>query len=340
MNTIQPNRLLGLLAASMTVLSSSAQDCSFSDSFNDNVIQAHWSGFSSNDGYLRCREQNGRLEFTAPVDNPGFTLLSGVIGNGWELDLSEDWAVSIRIHVDPSSPQLGDIGLGFFALQEFDSSQVFPRDGYTFLSGLGQSPVTGGLLPYETTRFWEDGDYDDQSFGMRSYVETDIYIWYDSSTDSISHGREFMSGGWQTAYGLRELSTKTTVSIGLFGYSYVFAPASSGNDLWIDDFCLLYGKMVGPTVGACCVDDGCIQTQAAFCSGVWQGVGTTCEDAFVSCSVCEGDLTSDGQVNGADITVLLSEWGSASEGSDLNGDGVVGGADLTILLSSWGACDA
>jgi hypothetical protein len=51
---------------------------------------------------------------------------------------------------------------------------------------------------------------------------------------------------------------------------------------------------------------------------------------------CSGDLNGDGQVDGADLTILLGAWGTA--GADLNGDGTVDGADLTILLGGWGAC--
>ncbi len=55
---------------------------------------------------------------------------------------------------------------------------------------------------------------------------------------------------------------------------------------------------------------------------------------------CPGDLFVDGQVNGADLGVLLSQWGPATQTtvSDINGDGVVSGADLGLLLSFWGAC--
>lgn len=49
-----------------------------------------------------------------------------------------------------------------------------------------------------------------------------------------------------------------------------------------------------------------------------------------------GDLNGDGQVNGADITVLLSQWGPCPEClADLDGDDAVGGADITILLGNW-----
>jgi predicted outer membrane repeat protein len=57
----------------------------------------------------------------------------------------------------------------------------------------------------------------------------------------------------------------------------------------------------------------------------------TCADA---------DLFRDFNVNGADLGILLSQWGpaSASTVSDLNRDGQVDGADLGYLLANWGAC--
>ncbi len=60
------------------------------------------------------------------------------------------------------------------------------------------------------------------------------------------------------------------------------------------------------------------------------------------CPDCPGDLTGDGMVGGADLGVLLSEWGDCLDPddcpADLDGDGAVGGADLGILLSAWGEC--
>ena len=49
------------------------------------------------------------------------------------------------------------------------------------------------------------------------------------------------------------------------------------------------------------------------------------------------DLNGDGVVNGADVGLLLSEWGSCVGcPGDLNGDGVVDGADFGLLLAAWG----
>ncbi|MCA9286603.1 MAG: FG-GAP repeat protein, partial [Phycisphaerales bacterium] len=59
--------------------------------------------------------------------------------------------------------------------------------------------------------------------------------------------------------------------------------------------------------------------------GVW-GFGTL----TVTCG-CAGDLNNDGTVNGADLGVLLGQWGGNGS-ADLNDDGVVNGADLGLLL--------
>jgi hypothetical protein len=51
---------------------------------------------------------------------------------------------------------------------------------------------------------------------------------------------------------------------------------------------------------------------------------------------CPADLNGSGQVDSADLTVLLAAWGTT--GADLNGSGSTDSADLTILLAGWGAC--
>jgi hypothetical protein len=50
------------------------------------------------------------------------------------------------------------------------------------------------------------------------------------------------------------------------------------------------------------------------------------------------DLNGDDAVDGVDLCMLLSQWGScASEcQADLNGDGVVGGEDITAMVARWG----
>lgn len=52
---------------------------------------------------------------------------------------------------------------------------------------------------------------------------------------------------------------------------------------------------------------------------------------------CPGDISGDLLVDGVDLTILLSGWGSSGS-SDVNGDGTTDGGDLAILLSGWGSC--
>ena len=59
---------------------------------------------------------------------------------------------------------------------------------------------------------------------------------------------------------------------------------------------------------------------------------------------CPEDLVQDGDVDGADLAVLLGAWGDPGCGldepcrADLNCDGAVNAADLGILLAAWGPC--
>lgn len=52
---------------------------------------------------------------------------------------------------------------------------------------------------------------------------------------------------------------------------------------------------------------------------------------------CPADLNGDGQVNGADLGVLLGNFGGSGVG-DLDQNGIVDGADLGRLLGTWGPC--
>ncbi len=52
-----------------------------------------------------------------------------------------------------------------------------------------------------------------------------------------------------------------------------------------------------------------------------------------------GDANRDGAVNGNDLNILLSNWGTTGvnwASGDFNDDGSVGGEDLNMLLSEWG----
>ena len=87
--------------------------------------------------------------------------------------------------------------------------------------------------------------------------------------------------------------------------------------------------------------DGCPQDPAKIAPGAC-GCGEVDVDAdgngTADClEQCPADLSGDGEVGGADLSMLLEQWGGAGSG-DLTGDGSVNGADLAQLLEQWGAC--
>ena len=49
------------------------------------------------------------------------------------------------------------------------------------------------------------------------------------------------------------------------------------------------------------------------------------------------DLDDNGEVNGADLALVLVAWGGDGGPADLNQDGVVDGADLALILAAWGS---
>jgi len=58
---------------------------------------------------------------------------------------------------------------------------------------------------------------------------------------------------------------------------------------------------------------------------------------------CPSDLNRDGRVDGADLTELLSKWGTAGVAAgraDIDGLGSVEGGDLAVLLGAWGLCNS
>jgi hypothetical protein len=72
------------------------------------------------------------------------------------------------------------------------------------------------------------------------------------------------------------------------------------------------------------------------------GIPDTCQCSTIPSlpTCCAGDLDHDSTVGGADIGLLLSNWGPCGSAClyDLNNDGKVNGGDLGLLLAGWGPC--
>ncbi|MHC5113620.1 MAG: hypothetical protein ACYTGP_04235 [Planctomycetota bacterium] len=57
------------------------------------------------------------------------------------------------------------------------------------------------------------------------------------------------------------------------------------------------------------------------------------------CSLCPADLNGNGQVDFADILVVIGAWGECTGcEEDLNGNGLVGFDDILVIIAAWGPC--
>jgi len=66
------------------------------------------------------------------------------------------------------------------------------------------------------------------------------------------------------------------------------------------------------------------------------GAWMFCLDGGCS-EAASGDINGDGDTNGGDLMIVLSEWGNCVECSaDIDGDGLVGVNDLLAVVACWG----
>ena len=106
-----------------------------------------------------------------------------------------------------------------------------------------------------------------------------------------------------------------------------------------------------PTAGDCAVAHGNAFCADACCCAYVGGLDpycvtvrwdAICVTAAAGCAAncsgapCPADLNGDTIVNGADLGIMLGDWGGSER--DLNGDAIVNGADLGLLLGAWGNC--
>ena len=132
-----------------------------------------------------------------------------------------------------------------------------------------------------------------------------------------------------------------------------FAFDPEPNQLFGSSVDLLDGRVA---IGAVADDTNGIQTGAAYvyrfrpfvdCNEngysddyeVIQGISTDAnQDGIPDDCNCLGDLDGNSLINGADLTLLLTSWGTSDPIADVTGDGQVDARDLAVLLAGWGVC--
>lgn len=101
--------------------------------------------------------------------------------------------------------------------------------------------------------------------------------------------------------------------------------------------CFLRHPSAGCDKPLCC-DDVCM-IDPSCCEAAWDG---GCVGLALNVCIgppCPADLNGDNVVGGADLAILLGQWGGGpGSQSDLTDDGTVDAADLAVLLGAWGDC--
>ena len=100
------------------------------------------------------------------------------------------------------------------------------------------------------------------------------------------------------------------------------------------------GQPEGPTRMRVRIHDGEFDAMSPCGNATYGEVEDYTIDVVIVKEPCTGDVNGDGQVNGADLGLLLGSWGACPTGcpADLNDDGQVNGADLGLMLGAWGVC--
>jgi hypothetical protein len=144
------------------------------------------------------------------------------------------------------------------------------------------------------------------------------------------HGFKSTSGAW--LIGL----AATTASQDTPGADNVVVPTYSCGDPNAGDCATPHGN--GYCADSCCCAYVCAAD--AFCCDIrWDSIcASKAAECATNCtgSSCPADFDGDQSVGGADLGLLLGDWGGTDR--DLNVDGVVNGADLGLLLGAWGPC--
>ncbi len=241
-------------------------------------------------------------------------LVSGFFGyEGEDLDL--DGVVDNQLDFEPWSSVVDSVALRR-TTDNFDiysANVVGPDSSKNQTYGVGWMPATY-WLPYQSSNFVTP-PFPGFTSGHSTYsrAAAEVMTGYTGSPYFPGGLGEFtLPAGWSNF----EVAPSAPVTMQWASY-YDAADEAGVSRLWggihprSDD---LPARVSGSGVGKRAI----IRAKALY-RGLWQAP----------------DINADGQVDGADLGLLLANWGGSGTG-DLNGDGIVDGADLGLLLADWG----
>jgi hypothetical protein len=268
-----------------------------------------------------------------------------------------DFTYEMRIRLAPGA-QLGHVISEQRDTFE-DKTLQLAADGGFIASGCGENGNTGnitGTIPGFPASQWMHLAYVHQGANLKFYVNGSLvmtrlqgFCFTDRSDSWMSLGMFRYGAGWIPTDAFPSFLGDLDwirVSSGA-RYTANFAPpyecevtADAGTQLLL--------KFNEPAGSTTLVDESVNRFICELGVPVAPGVQATSptlgnsEGAYPVCRPpCPGDVDGSGSVNGVDLAVILTNWGTPSEeypNADTNDDGVVDGSDLAAVLAGWGAC--
>ena len=234
-----------------------------------------------------------------------------------------------------------------------DKSLRLARDGDFAATGCGGSSgeVSGNLGTIPTSQ-WIHFAYVHQGSALKFYVDGELravrtfdYCYNDFSDSWMSIGMFRNQGELDFASFLGDLDW-IRVSSGA-RYTSDFTPPYEC-EVAADSSTQLLLKFNEPAGTTTLIDESASQFQCQIGVHVQTGasassptLGNT-DGGFPACApLCPGDIDENTLVDGVDLAIVLSRWGTNPKDyprADTNGDGTVDGADLAQVLGTWGAC--
>jgi hypothetical protein len=150
--------------------------------------------------------------------------------------------------------------------------------------------------------------------------------------DSTWNYQVYPSAPWPTPGGVYSASASATKAVAAVGFYTWSSTASLVADVqsWVDQPSTNHGWVIKGNEAAS-------TTVKRFESREAAANQPLLVVNYLPPSNRPADLNSSGAVDGADLAILLGQWGAgASSPADLTDDGVVNGGDLAFLLGDWG----
>jgi len=179
----------------------------------------------------------------------------------------------------------------------------------------GQTFVTAGGVTANRVAKWDGKNWSAVGDGFANGIVWRLAVYNDGTGDALYAFGTFTASGATPINRMAKWNGTSWEQWGGGANGTVFNALAIAGDPGVGDALILAGQFTAIGVDT--------RIRIAAFEGCPEGVAVP------------GDLDGDGVVNGADLSILLSAWGSADPTADIDGDGIVGAADLSVLLGNW-----